>query len=725
VSYFKKIVKKWSQKIGKLGPNSKNKHHIFHLENVLLEEGWTWDAINEFVSLMEAPKKRKPGEVWQSHKKGDTEGKPTGDWQAMNPEGNTDSFGDNKEKADKYANPSGKGDKEEPSGKLGPGDFERETEPERGEEPSDEEPQQRNISERNQKIIDDFQERSEEERNSLSDEQNEVMDEAFNQIEVIYDDDASDEEKKVAAQWLIDNVGLTTNSNKKKAYFNKFGGRRKLISGKNGTTKAKDLIEKVEALTGEKLGTFNARSVKQGFTTNAKPDLGKENIVKPSQDKRVEKYFNGHPILKRISKGLHGIYAVKDENDKAKMPSSQYSREYLEQSLNNPALQNVIDYAKQMKDEEKVDPAVVTSLEDHQTRMLDVLKDHKIPSKEAVQAIADSYNKLMVDLHKADPEVANAILKQVAENNLYEQELAEGVEVYLPSAGNFPAGDKIKGGTLERVTLVSCKWGKEGRIYGCPANSKTICELHQDPKKQNNQGQYEGEPGHTLLVNDDLIRVNDKKGKVDKKKTRKKTEEFITTTLDDVDLGDTFSDKEKKKIAIITTEWMEEVEGIRADLIAKGLKPTSDEYWRQFAESRKAIESKYKKAMGKVITKEHVAKLLGENNVDNVIGADGSVKPSVVLSMIEIANNIRTNDSLLDLEHNKQFYDENDDPQFVTSKGTQNPNDYSITFRVNRTAGRAGGGCQLSFTGDGTPPPIDLAADGVAVDHETGQEIEA
>jgi hypothetical protein len=54
MSYFKKIVTKWSQKIGKLGPNYKNKHHIFHLENVLLEEGWTWDAINEFVALLEA-----------------------------------------------------------------------------------------------------------------------------------------------------------------------------------------------------------------------------------------------------------------------------------------------------------------------------------------------------------------------------------------------------------------------------------------------------------------------------------------------------------------------------------------------------------------------------------------------------------------------------------------------------------------------------------------------
>ena len=74
-----------------------------------------------------------------------------------------------------------------------------------------------------------------------------------------------------------------------------------------------------------------------------------------------------------------------------------------------------------------------------------------------------------------------------------------------------------------------------------------------------------------------------------------------------------------------------------------------------------------------------------------------------------------------DLEHNKQFYDENDEPKFVTSKGTQNPDDYSITFRTKRTAGRTGGGCQLSFTGDGKPAPTDLTDDGLAIDVETGK----
>ena len=53
MSYFKKIVDKWSHKIDKIEPDLKNKNHIYHLENVLLEEGWTWDVINELTRLLE------------------------------------------------------------------------------------------------------------------------------------------------------------------------------------------------------------------------------------------------------------------------------------------------------------------------------------------------------------------------------------------------------------------------------------------------------------------------------------------------------------------------------------------------------------------------------------------------------------------------------------------------------------------------------------------------
>ena len=132
------------------------------------------------------------------------------------------------------------------------------------------------------------------------------------------------------------------------------------------------------------------------------------------------------------------------------------------------------------------------------------------------------------------------------------------------------------------------------------------------------------------------------------------------------------------------------------------------------------MEDDYKKRLGDVITTEHASSLIGKNNAKNLV-QKGGVKLEALMSAIEIANNIRTNESLNDLEHNKQFYDENDEPKFVTSKGTQNPDDYSITFRTKRTAGRTGGGCQLSFTGDGEPAPLQLTDDGQTLDTETGE----
>ena len=297
------------------------------------------------------------------------------------------------------------------------------------------------------------------------------------------------------------------------------------------------------------------------------------------------------------------------------------------------------------------------------------------------------------------------------------QKIAAGEEVYLPSAGNFPAGDKIKGGTTERVALVSCKFGKAGRIYGCPANSKTICELHPDESKQNNQGQYLGEKGHTLVINDNLI-----KGK-SKVETKEKTKGFIEKTLKEVNLGDTFSDEETTEIANITADYMEEIDNIKKELSSIDF-PNEGSKWKEFSKRVKVIESDYKKRMGKVVTKEHAATLIGENNAGNLVQT-GGVKVEALMSTIEIANNIRTNTSLNELEHNKQYYDENGKPKFVTDKGNQNPDDYSITFRTKRTPGRTGGGCQLSFTGDGKTPNTSLNKDGSVTDSQTGEEIEA
>ncbi len=579
---------------------------------------------------------------------------------------------------------------------------------------SDTENQSQNISDENQKTINTFEKNAKKIGQDLNDTKKKVLGDTLDKVKTIYDDDASEDDKKEAAQWLVDNAGFSANampkSGQRKAYLNKLGGDRKVLG--NGTKGTENLVQQVESLLGP-IQEFNASGIKVGFSSAAKPDLGDENIVKPSQDDGVANYFSSHKVLQKIRPNLHGLFGVKDDNGKVKMPSSEHSKDYLAQSINNPALENTIDYAKKQIKNGTIDEGILSSLEDHQKRMQDVLNNYDIPSEEAKQAIADSYNDLMVGLHKADDEIANSIMKQLAENNLYEQELANGEEVYLPSAGNFPAGDKIKGGTLEKVSLISCKFGKAGRVYGCPANSKTICELHQNESKQNNQGQYLGEDGYTLLINDDLIKGEDKSSTVSK------TENFIKDTLNEVNLGNTFTDEETSKISIIVADYMEEINRIKKE-VSDSNPADVGTYWKRFSKKLEDVEDDYKKRLGDVITTEHASSLIGKNNAKNLV-QKGGVKVEALMSAIEIANNIRTNESLNDLEHNKQFYDENDEPKFVTSKGTQNPDDYSITFRTKRTAGRTGGGCQLSFTGDGEPAPTQLTDDGQAIDTATGE----
>jgi len=572
----------------------------------------------------------------------------------------------------------------------------------------------KNISKENQKKVNFLKKKVDEARDLLDKDKQDLVDECMDKIETLYDDDATEDEKKEAAEWLMKNGRFSTNampkSGLRKAYLNGIGGMRKILSA-SGTKASEDLVQQMEKYVD--LGEpFNPRALKDGFSAAAKPDLGDENIAKPEDDESVKEFHERHPIMKKIRSGLHGLYVVKDKDGSAKMPSSQYSKDYLEQSINNPALQNTIDFAKEQAEAGNVDEGVPKALEAHQKRLQKILKEVPVPSEEARKAIADSYNQLMVDLHKADSDIANSILKQIAENNLYEQELANGEEVYLPSAGNFPAGDKIKVNGGEVVALISCKWGKQGRTYGCPANSKTICELHQDKSKQNNQGQYLGEEGHTLLINDDLIKGENKK------ETKEKTKNWIKKTLQEVDLGDTFTEEEIEKIAEITADYMEEIERIQE--LTKDLKPANVK-WETFQREMKKIDDKFRKLMGGVITKEHAAALIGENNAGNLIERGGKVKPEALLSAIEIANNIRTNETLTELEHNKQFYDENNEPKFVTSKGTNDPNDYSITFRTRRTKGRSGGGCQLSFTGDGKPADVELKDGGEVLDSETGE----
>ena len=73
-----------------------------------LTESTLRQLIRQVIREEDSPK-RKPGDVWQSER--------TGNWQAMDASGNQESFGNDKEAAERYANPDGGEDKEKPEPK--------------------------------------------------------------------------------------------------------------------------------------------------------------------------------------------------------------------------------------------------------------------------------------------------------------------------------------------------------------------------------------------------------------------------------------------------------------------------------------------------------------------------------------------------------------------------------------------------------------------------------
>ena len=564
------------------------------------------------------------------------------------------------------------------------------------------------LGKQQQKDLDTMKAKSENWKDQLDEQQQKLLDDSFYHIEIVLSEDATDEEKRESAQWLVDNVKFSTNENKSKAYLGVFGGLRKILSNMagSGTASTKRLVAEMEKHI--QLKEVNFSGIKKKLTSAAKPDLGKENEFPPKSNPKVDSFFRNHPQLSKVREGLWGLFGVKGEDGKIKMPSNKHSREYLQQSFNNPALTRTIETARGFVENGDLDPKYVTALEQHQQRLASITENYEIPSEEAAKAIDDSYEQMVVELHEADSDAAGSVLKQLAENRLYEVELARGEEVYLPSNGSFPGGDKIKVDTLERVSLVSCKWGKSGRTYGCPANAKAVTSLHPNESKRNNQGQYLGEDGYTLLVNDELIKGGTSS------ETQEKTSNWMKETLREVGLDGVFTEEKYNEISKITTEYLDFIEGVKSEI--EGVTP-AEKYWQLFNEKIKDKEEEISKRLGDLVTNEEIAQLIGENNVGNLKDTKGRIRPQNLLGAIEISNNIRTSDGY-GLEHNKQYY-EKGESKFVTQTGTSNPDDYSITFRDKRTPGRSGGGVQLSFSGD-SKDKVDtyLGSDGIQTDLE-------
>jgi hypothetical protein len=385
------------------------------------------------------------------------------------------------------------------------------------------------------------------------------------------------------------------------------------------------------------IGGDNESQIKQHFVTDAKPGFGtpKRTKTRPHPDsyyttksgKRMrrredkdnpgmwkDKDGNLHPLyitdpvvdsimsdpplsdLEDKEPGndvMHSLDGPNDDNGNllaANTPENQ--RKHLEWMVNentsNQKVKSRCDhYINILESQDPRDEAEIAkfkgikaAIEDNETEMKRIMKDHKIPSKEAEEAVKKANGKLMDDLHNAHPAVAEGIAKQVAEVALVQQELAKGEECYLPTAGNFPGGDKVRvtrnGSTVEKVVGISVKFGrgsKNTQIYGFPAEASSVSKYAEVPKIKNADGTEEsdadhkerqeevrtrsggkvGETGLELAVRDDIVEDKDKQSEI----------------IDSAGMGKAVTDKDEYHK--VTNEILMEVKRYKADMEARGM----------------------------------------------------------------------------------------------------------------------------------------------------------
>jgi len=512
----------------------------------------------------------------------------------------------------------------------------------------------------------------------------------------------SEEERASALFDLFSNHDAGVSENREKFYLNslrKFGGDYKLLgqSGNAGTRGLVSLAEKY--LDASQLGgggDDKLKRVKQSLTTAAKPELESSADLYEKQkgkftdeiaNPELEKIFNTPPLDRIDNKKFQSIFCPIVDGKPLVPSGGKNSKAYLEQSISeNTSLDATIDVARKEVDDGNLNPEFLSALEKHKENMQDVLK-MKIPSNEASQAVSDSYATLFTELHQADAEMAPAVLKQFAEMSLYDSELAKGDQAYLPKDGSFPAGDKLviskagKGST-ELVSFISVKYGKSGDVYGCPANASALQTLHPDEEKRDVLGSYIGQPGYTLAIKDELI----------ENPAAYIRENLKEQMKSDSSLKGLFSDGEIEEIGNVISEYKE--------LVDKFLeKNTGKDRWaalQKYLNKNRNVK-KLNDRLKKVATQEKMAKLVGKANANSRF--NNNLNPATFISALATTNQIRTSDGYKGVEHNKQYID-NGKAKSSTVPGENNMDKWYLAPRMYRTAGRNGGGIQLSFIGD-------------------------
>jgi hypothetical protein len=513
---------------------------------------------------------------------------------------------------------------------------------------------------------------------------------------------------KELAQKVVEKYGLEVSSNGKKVYMRNINFEARKLLGQNNATKfIKDTIENA---SGEKLkGGGKGVNVKQEVTTTSKPDLATKRTA--AEDSNVQELFSQSPY-DRLGSEFHQVFGPVGENGNVLTPSNKHSKTYLEQSIReNNSIRNTIEKLKELEKTENVSPKIRQALEEHQATIEKISKTTKIPSTEAAQAIGDSYAKMAETMSTESPTLAGAMMKNMAEMALYDTELAAGDEVYLPSAGSFPSGDKLKvtrdGGKVERVASVSVKYGKSGKYgsYGFPGETGQYQKYHPNPEYRDRIGSRPGDDGYSMGVKDDIVQSDEKMDKIVEEsgmggaiKDKKKLYGALRNQIDEMNklkkeigyVQNPKSDaanlkKEFKKGKVWTPPEMEnDYKRLRA------MPPA----WRQLNIVRdriNEIEDGTKKEIEASMDVDKLSEIIGKDNTRTILK-----HPGAVISALTFSSTLKTSNGLDVIEHNHQEikdgkYESHTD---TAEDGTTDLKNWKMTWRAYDSRG---GGLLGSF----------------------------
>ena len=501
------------------------------------------------------------------------------------------------------------------------------------------------------------------------------------------------EERQSQAEKMVMKYGLDSNKGSNepnpKLYMRKVSpDARKILSG-DGNKTSEELRDTIENALQRPIkgSTKKGADVKQEVTTTSKPDIGgdkKQFIRTAEQDENVRAIFSREPYS-YLDQSMHQIMGPIDDSGNLLYPASKHSKAYLKQSIDeNKSLQKTIDKLQELEESEGVKPEIRKALETHQNNMRKILETYEIPSKEASEAVGSSYAVMAETLNNESGILASAMMKNMAEMALYDTEIAAGDEAYLPSAGTFPSGDKLRvnrdgSGKIEKIAAVSVKYGKSGKFkaYGFPGETGQYQKFHPNPEYRDRLHSRPGDDGYDLGVKDSII----------------DNPIQLKQIIIESGFGEAITDQD----GLIQTiqKMRKEIQNIKEDIgyiqnsaeARRAGKPTAKKQITSQKSKISELEKELSTEMGNFIDGEKLSELIGKDNAKLLLS-----RPQAMVCGLTFGSTLSTSNGLDTIEHNHQeiangkYISHTDTAESGQTKSLKN---WSLTWRAYDD--RAGG----------------------------------